>query len=151
MAADYTVVSQRATVQVLAANQVISVEEVGFSTKPSGVYAQVYVPIAEWKADHGQPYISALAQGIENLISGGLADSGTFAQDIDPSTELLADFIDFTVSYTPPNGLLPMTTVARVPVTLLGIDTGFGSFLEGGTAADILRAAYDALVATAEL
>lgn len=149
MASNFTVVSQRSTVQVLAANQVIKVEEVGFATKPSGVYAQVYVPWAEWEADHGTPYISALATGIEDLIAGGLADGGAFVQDIDPSTGLLTDYIDFTVSYSPSGVALPMTTTVRVPVTLLGVDTGFGGFLSGGSATDMLRAAYDALVATA--
>jgi hypothetical protein len=151
MAASYTVVSQRKTVQQLAGNQVIDVEEVGFVTIPTGIYAQVYVPYQEWLANRGAQYIDALATGIENLIAGGLADSGSFAQDIDPNTDLLADFIDFRVSYTPPTPLLAMTTDVRIPVSLLGVDTGFGSFISGGTAADQLRAAYDELAATAEL
>jgi len=150
MADNYTVVSQRRTVQVLSPQEVIDVEEVGFITKPSGVYAQREVPLAAWSAEGAAAWIGPLATAIEGLISGGLATSASFVQDVDDSG-LLTDYVEFVVTYTPTDGLgLPMSTFVRVPVNALTLDTQFGTFL-GTSPADQLRAAYDALVATAGL
>jgi hypothetical protein len=150
MAASYTVVSQRRTVQVLSQTQVADVEEVGFITHPTGIYSQREVPIQAWQTDGAGPWIGTLADAIEGLISGGLATGAVFVQDVDASG-LIADFMDFTVSYTPPGGIgLPMTSIVRVPINALTLDTSFGSFT-GTSPADMLSAAHDALVYTAGL
>lgn len=150
MATDYTVVSQRRTVQVLSQTQVADVEEVGFISHPSGTYAQREVPYISWLASGSDAWIEPLAAAIEGLFSGGLASAASFVQDVD-TNGLIADFLDFTVTYQPTGGLgLPMSTEVRIPVTALTLDTQFGSFL-GTSPADQLRAAYDALVATANL
>lgn len=151
MAAGYTVVSQSKTVQVLSANQVIDVEEVGFVTSPSGVYAQRLVPFAAWAAQGAAAWIAPLAQAIEDLIAGGLAIGGQFVQDVDPVSQLLADFVEFTVAYDPGGGVLPMTTQVRVSVEALTADSAFGAFVPGLDPAKQLRDAYDALAATAAL
>src|SRR5438105_894784 len=110
MAQNYDVVSQRRTVQVLGQSQVADVMEVGFVTKPSGVYAQREVPYASWAALGAGSWIDTLAVAIEGLMAGGLASGATFVQDVD-STGLLADFIDFTVVYIDPTGAgLPQQT-----------------------------------------
>jgi hypothetical protein len=159
MADNYQVVSQRESVQVLSQTQVADVEIVGFVTKPSGIYAERVVPLAAWQAQGAASWIEPLASAIEGLISGGLASSGTFVQDVDASG-LLADFIDFTVSYTPSDGgVLQMTTEVRIPVNALTIDQSFGGALAtyfGGSSstldpAQALRDAYDTLQATAGL
>jgi hypothetical protein len=160
VADNYTVVSQRRTVQVLSPTQVADVEEVGFVTHPTGIYAQREVPYQAWAAEGAGSWIGTLATAIENLISGGLATTAMFVQDVD-TTGLLTDYLDFTVSYTPSSGPgLPMTTTVRVPVNALTQDQSFGGAIDtyfGGSAspttdpAQALRDAYDALQATAGL
>lgn len=136
--------------QVLSPQQVIDVEEVGFITSPSGIYAQREVPYTAWSQEGADAWIAPLATAIEDLISGGLASSASFVQDVDDSG-LLTDYIEFTVTYTPNTGLgLPMSTFVRIPVNALTLDTQFGTFT-GTSPADQLSAAYQALVATAGL
>lgn len=150
MADNFQVVSQRRTVQILSATEVIDVEEVGFVTKPSGVYAQREVPIAAWASEGAGAWIEPLAAAIEGLISGGLASGATFVQSVD-DTGLLTNAIAFVVTYTPPSGIPgPMQTTVEIPVNALTLDTSFGTFT-GTSPADRLDAAFQALVYTANL
>lgn len=155
--ADYTVVSQRPTVQVLSGNQVADVQEVGFVTSPSGVYGQRYVPQAAWLAEGAAAWIGPLADAIENLISGGLASFMTWVQDVDPVTGLLTDYYDVTVEYDPGDGRPVQTGSVRIQLNLLTLDTQFGSFLTSGPGGatqdpvEAVRQAYDALRYTANL
>jgi len=148
MAANYTNVTARRTVQVLGPTEVIDVEEVGFYTIPTNIYAQVEVPYQAWLSEGPAAWVEPLATAIEGMISGGLATGGTFVQDVDASG-LLTDYIEFTVTYTPTTGLgLPFTTAVDVPVAALTLDTGLGAYT-GTSAADLVSAAYNQLVATA--
>lgn len=152
MAANYRVVSQTPSVQVLSANEVIDTMEVGFVTAPSGVYAQRSVPRSAWKDGGAGAWIGPLATSIENLISGGLASGAVFVQDVDASSGLLKDAMQFTVLYdAPPPAVAPMTTTVTIPVDMLTLDTQFGGFVEGADPAQTLRDAYDELVHTANL
>lgn len=154
MADSYQVVSQRETVQVLSQTQVLDVEEVGFVTKPHGIYAQREVPLAAWAAEGAGAWIEPLATAIEGLMQTSAATFATFVQDVDASG-LLTDYLDVTVSYTPAGGLgIPMTTVVRIPINAFTVDTQFGipfgtdTFV---TPADAVASAYNALIATANL
>jgi hypothetical protein len=148
MAGNYRNVVARPSIRVLSETQVIDTEEVGFVTIPSGVYAQREVPRTAWLAEGAAAWVGPLATAIENLMAGGLATSASFVQDVDDSG-LIADYLDFLVSYTPPGGLgFTLTATVRINVNALTLDIGFGSFV-GGDPAQQLRDAYDRLVATA--
>lgn len=152
MADSYVVTSQEPSVQVLGPNEVLNTETVGFITKPSGVRAYREVPRTAWDAGGAAAWIAPLATAIEDLISSGAATGASFVQDIDPATGLLTDGIEFVVSYTPPPPAIgPMTATVVIPVNRLTLDTQFGAFIEGGSPADQLGAAYDQLRATANL
>jgi hypothetical protein len=158
MADNYVTGPTTSTVQVLSPTQVIEVEYVPFVTKPSAVSAWRYVPIDAWTAEGASAWIEPLASAIEALISGGLASYAVMIEDVDPTTNLLTDYLEVTVSYASPSGFTS-TTVVDVPATLLTLDTGFFGVLSGGpggagglqSPADMLRAAYDQLEATANL
>lgn len=143
------------TVKVLSASTVVDVERVPFVTKPSGVEGWRYVPYEAWLAQGAAPWIGPLAQAIEDLISGGLASYAVMVEDIDPATNLLTDFVQCTVTYDSPSGGFTSSTTVDVPVNLLTVDTSFfgsiGGIGAGPSPADMLRAAYDQLVATANL
>ena len=155
MADNYVTGPASRTIRVLSPTAVADVERVPFVTKPSGVSAWRYVPYDSWLAQGADPWIGPLATAIEGLISGGLASYGAMIEDVDPATNLIADFVQFTVAYTSPDGSFTSTTTVDVPVNLLTLDTGFfGNF--GGVSnlaspADMLRAAYDRLAQTAAL
>jgi hypothetical protein len=146
------------TVQVLSATEVADVERVPFVTTPSGVSGWRYVPYQAFIAEGVDTWIGPLAQAIEDLFSGGLASYATMIEDIDPTTNLLADYLQVTVSYTPPRGGYTSTTSVDIPVNLLTLDTGFFGVLATGSSgatlqspAAMLGAAYDRLVQTAGL
>jgi len=151
MAGNYVVTDQpRRTVKVISQTEALDVQQVDFQTLPSGVQATAYVPYPQWLAQGAATTLDPLASAIEDLIAGGLADSGWGSQDVDEQG-LIVDSITFVVTYTDPrNGLVSSTTV-DVPYDVLTADTALGGALKGGSAADRLRAAYDALVATAGL
>jgi hypothetical protein len=149
MAASYIVVSQTPGVQVLGPTQVMDVETVGITTLPTGIYLEYPIDRASWQADHGTQLLSAIAEAVEGIIDAGLAVDGSYVQDLRPSG-LLADYIDFIVEYTPPDGVRPtMTAEARVPIGALIAGVDPFTFNLAGNPRDILIATFDALVATA--
>ena len=155
MASNYVTGPTSRTIQVLSPTQTLDVERVPFTTRPSGVSGWRYVPLDAWLAQGADAWIAPLATAIEDLISGGLASYAVMIEDVDPSTNLLVDYVEFTVAYTSPDGSFTSTTRVDVPVNLLTLDTGFFGSIggTGGTAspADMLKAAYDQLAATAAL
>lgn len=159
MAGSFVVVSQASATQVLGPNQVIDIERVGFVTKPSGVYAERMVPRDAWQQQGSAAWIAPLADAIENMISGGLATSASWVQDIDPGTGLLVDAIEFVVTYDPQDGRPIQEALATVPVSALTLDTQFGGVLAtyfGGSSGGLdpqqtVSDVYNALVATTNL
>lgn len=148
--ATYSIITERRTVQVLSQTQAVDVQEVGFYSYPSGTYAQVVVPIAAWRANGPAAWVQPLADAIEGLIPGSGATSATFAQEADDS-RLLADFLDFTVTYTPTTGLgLPLSTVVRVPIGYLTLDQAIAT-AGGLSPAEMIGDAYRRLVDDAGL
>lgn len=150
MASNYVIGPEQRTVQVVSPTQVVDVQQVGFTTSPSGVYCQVVVPWAAWQLSGAAGWVEPLAAAIEGLVGQFGTTGATFAQDVDASG-LIADFLDFVVSYTPTTGLgLPLTTVVRIPVAYLTLDPAIA--VAGGLApAELLQKAYDRLVADAGL
>jgi len=148
--ATYSIVTERRTVQVLSQTQVVDVQEVGFFSEPSNTYCQVVVPVLAWAANGPAAWVQPLADAIEGLIPGSGATSASFVQDVD-SSNLIADFLDFTVTYTPTTGFgLPLSTVVRVPIAYLTLDPAIAT--AGGLApAEIIGKAYARLVADAGL
>lgn len=134
MAEQYTPLGSHRDIQVLSPSAVIDVERVAGVTVPSGVYFERVVPLTIFGTDAATAYVSELAAAIEQRISGGLADSASFAQQVDPSG-LVVDVIEFVVSIAgPPEGGGTFSTTVTVPVNLLtgglggqgsGVDTLF--------------------------
>lgn len=152
MADTYQVISQVPSVQVLSPSEVVDTMEVGFVTIPSGVYAQRSVPRAAWSTGGSAAWVGPLASAIEGLFSGGLASGATFVQDVDPGTGLLADAIEFIVTYTPPPpGIGTSSATVTIPVNHLTLDTSFGGFVTGSDPAQLLSDAYNQLVSTFNL
>lgn len=114
---NYTVVSQRQTVQQLSSGSVVDVEAVGFQTSPHNVYCEVLVPILDWQNGNSATYINPVATAIESLMSSQPVSSASFTQDVDPATNLLADYVSFIVYVTPPGTLAAMTATVRVLVS----------------------------------
>lgn len=141
---NYTVVSQRHTVQQLSSGNVIDVESVGFQTKPHGVYCEVLVPFTDWQAGNSATYINPVATAIETIMGGQPVASASFTQDVDTTSNLLANFVDFIVVYTAPGGIAAMTTTVRVSVTSLTQGAA-------GLPTQQIQAAYASLQRTAGL
>ena len=141
---NFTVVSQRQTVQQLSSGSVIDVESVGFQTSPHNVYCEVLVPIADWQAGNSATYINPVATAIETLMSGQPVSSASFTQDVDPATNLLADFVSFVVYFAAPGAIAPMTSTVRVLVS----DLANGA---AGVPTALIQAAASSLQHTAGL
>lgn len=151
MAGSFTVVSQTPDVQVLSPTQVLDVERVGFVTHPTGIYAEVPVFRQAWLQESQEANLAAYADAIEGLIANGLATDGSYANDLD-ANGLLVDYIDFVVTYVPPNPLIPpMTATVRIPLGTLGAsgDPWFGQL--PGSPDSLIGAAWQRLQETANL
>lgn len=151
MANSFIVVSQNPEVQVLGPTEVIDVQKVGIRTKPTGMYLEYPVPRVIWPSDGGLQILESLASGAEQMISEGLAVSGSYVNDLDASG-LLVDYVEFTVQLRDAAGrLLPQTTMARVPEELFIAGADPFAFGLIGDAVAILQAAHDNLAKTAAL
>lgn len=149
MADSYQTVSSRKTVKVISQTQSVDVQEVGIYTKPSGVYMVVLVPLSAWNAGNAGDYLTPPASIVEGLIGEGLVTTGTYVQAID-SANLLAGFMDLTVSYTPTGGIsLPFTTVVRIPMTAFVSREAYSDYAATPPHKDPIVTAYNQLVATA--
>lgn len=151
MAGSFSVVSQIRTVQVLGPTQVLDVEQVGFVTHPTGIYAEFPVPLVTWRQGGAGTLIGPLSEAIENLIAGSAATGASYLQDIDESG-LLVDFLDVIVEYVPPDGTRPpMTTSVPIPLEAF-LAAGDVWFAQSGVSpAQLVDEAYQALAATAGL
>ena len=119
MAKNYTPIGSHRDIQVLGPTQVIDIERVIGATLPHGVYFERTVPLTIFGTAAADDYVNELADAIEQRLSGGLADSATFVQDVDASG-LLTDLISFTVSIVgPPPVSGTFATTVDVPVNLL--------------------------------
>ncbi len=162
MAEFYTVVGSQTATKVLSQTASQKVEAVQLYTKPSSVYMIVNVPYPSWVAGKANTYLEPPVLLTEQLLGNDTGvDLGTaepnssdaaFVQDTDAS-HLLADYMDFTVSYQPTTGIaLPFTTVVRIPMTSLASFDAFSQPISGGkTAQQLLTEAHTRLVNLAGL
>ncbi len=120
MAAQYTVVSQNRTVQVLSQSQVNDVMEVGAVTIPHGVYYQVEVPYPDWLAGYSDFALSGQAAFIEGAFAEPYVVGAASAQDVDPASGLLVNYVDFTLRIASPAGTSGVQqTTARINPSVL--------------------------------
>jgi hypothetical protein len=149
VADSYVMAGGERTIQVLGPTFVQDVQYQGAKTKPSGVYFAFPIPIPQWKADSGDSILGTIASQIEQMISEKLAVGGEYVNTTD-ANGLLADYMDFIVEYTPPNGFQPpLSTRVRIPLDALlaSIDPFFTGL--PGSPVSLLSAAYDQLAAAA--
>lgn len=156
MAQYWDVVDSYTTTKVISQTQSVKVEAVALYTKPSRVYMRVIVPFTAYQAGKTADYLEPPVLLTEQLMGNDLGVGGTvvpyvtaarFVQDTDKS-RLLADFMVFTVSYTPDNTFgLPFTEDVTVPMTALETFDAFSQPIDGGkTAQELILAAHARLV-----
>lgn len=146
---NYQVISSRQVPHVLSQVESVDAQAVSILTKPSGIYTVVLVPLNQWQAGHEQAYLDPPAQLLEQLLQGGIVTRAVYVQSTDTS-ELLAGFMQVTVSYTPPTGLsIPLTTKVLVPMTALVSFDAFGAYSTSAGGQDPILLAYNQLKATA--
>ena len=145
----YTLLNSVDSVQVYGPDLVSETLVCTILSGPSGSTLLRTVPSAEFESDQGQGLLSSLSDAVEQTLQAGTATAAVGNQRVDPSG-LLADYVDFTVTYRPPTPVPgEITAVVSIPVNMLTADTSFGSFLSGGSAADQIQATYDRLKAMA--
>lgn len=149
MASNYRTAGSVPWVQVVSQTQVVPVQRVNIYTIPHASYIVVNVPANEWAAGRQDKYLHPVAAVVEQIWADGFISGTQFVQDTDPSTQLLADFLNFVVSYTPAGGLaIPYTTVVRVPVPALSSELAFTSSTSGMPYGEQIAHAYNQLVLT---
>ena len=156
MAQYWDVVDSYTTTKVISQTQSVKVEAVALYTKPSRIYMRVIVPFAAYEAGKTSSYLEPPVLLTEQLMGNDLGVPGDvttyvtaarFVQDTD-KTRLLADFMVFTVSYTPDNQYgLPLTEDVTVPMTALETFAAFSEPIDGGkTAQQLILEAHARLV-----
>ena len=116
---------------------------------PSGSTLVRTVPLTEFQADAGQGILSSLSNAVENILQAGVATAAVGNQRVDTSG-LLADYVDFTVTYVPsPPVPGSITTVVQVPVNVLTADTSLLGGSGASSAPDLINEAYQKLAAMA--
>ena len=115
---------------------------VNFQSTPSGSVLVRWISRDDFTSDRGKALQDSLGAAVENILQDGMAVDATGVQTIDNSG-FIADNVDFTVRYVPTYPSLGgASSTVRVPVSVLVADTQFGSFLEGGSAPDMIAAEY---------
>jgi hypothetical protein len=138
-----------ATVQVLSQTEVADVQRVRGYSKPTGIYLAVNVPRRAWQAGNDETYTEPPAGIIEGLIGEGLISGAVFVQASDENN-LLADAVDFIVSYDPPGAdTLPFTTTVRIPMTALASRSAYTNYSATAPHVHPIVTAYNRLVDTA--
>lgn len=118
-------------------------------TTPRGAIVLRAIPQADFEADRGKALLTSLANAVEQQLEAGTAIAASGYQGVD-AAGLLVDYVRFTVGYTPEGGTPgEITADVDVPVNVLTADTQFGSFLEGGSAAERIADTYARLQAMA--
>lgn len=145
----YRLLSSSDTVIVYSPTTVTDALACTIVTTPSGAIVIRTVPRADFENDRGKALLTSLSNAVEQELDAGTAIAASGFQGIDPAG-LLADYVRFTVGYTPEGGTPgEITADVDVPVNVLTADTQFGSFLEGGSAAERIADTYSRLAAMA--
>lgn len=145
----YQTIDSVDVVQVFSPTLVSDALLVTIQSYPSGSVLIRTVPQDIFTAGGTSPILASLSSAVETILQGGLATAAQGTQGIDDSG-LIFDAVDFTVTYTPESPIPgTLTATVQVAVDALTADTGFGSFLTGGSAEDQIQATYDRLAAMA--
>ena len=145
----YVLLDSLPTVQVFSPSLVSQGLLCTIGSSPSGSTLIRTVPQASFQADQGAGLLSSLSDAVEAILQEGIATAAAGVQGIDASN-LLYDAVLFTVTYVPPSPIPgEITGSVEIPVTSITADTQFGSFLQGGNAADLILAEYNRLKALA--
>jgi hypothetical protein len=144
------VIDSYTDVQVKSQTDTRKVQVAEFETIKYGVRAQRAIPYDQWISDPAHLELDQTAQAIEQPIDSGLAVAAQGVEDLD-AFGLTVYLIEYLVQAPAPNPLAnPLTATVLIPIDSLTFDVGFGSFLQGGTPTEALKAAYDALVTTGQ-
>lgn len=145
----YVLLDSLPTVQVFSSSLVSQGLLCTIQSAPSGSVLIRTVPQASFQQDQGAGLLNSLADAVENILSEGVATAASGVQGIDASN-LLYDAVLFTVTFVPSQPIPgEITGSVEVPVLNITADTQFGSFLQGGSAADAIDAEYQRLKALA--
>lgn len=151
MAGSFNVVSANAEPLVLSPKQVLDVMKVGFVTQPTGIYAEVPVPLQAWLQEGEEPNIGPYAETIEGLIANTAAVDADYRNDLDRKG-LLVDFLDFIVEYRPPGRIgEPLETRVEVTLGSLGASSDPWFARLAASPESLINKAYQRLVETAGL
>lgn len=156
MAKYWDIVDSYTTTKVISQTQSVKVEAVALYTKPSRVYMRVIVPFTAYQEGKTASYLEPPVLLTEQLMGNDLGVPGEVVpyvtaarqvQDTDKA-RLLADFMVFTVSYTPDNQFaLPLTEDVTIPMTSLETFAAYSEPIDGGqTAQQLILAAHARLV-----
>lgn len=91
--ADYYTTDSYRTVQVLAPNTALEVEEVGFNVLPANIYARVAIPRDDWLAGDYDKYLGPMADGIASVAEDDRVAALYFEQDVSPSGLLIDNMV----------------------------------------------------------
>lgn len=120
--AGYTLIASSSTRQVLSQTATQDAVLATIQTDQSEVIATTVVSRVSFDANQSAEELTALAENIEQIMSGGKAVGGTGTSDLD-NNGLTEYFVTFTVGYNPPGAPPGQVTVdVAVPVGLLEVD-----------------------------
>ena len=145
----YVLLDSLPTVQVFSPTLVSQALVCTIQSAPSGSVLLRTIPQTSFQADQGAGLLESLSDAVENILHEGIATGAAGTQGLDESN-LLYDAVLFTVTYIPP-APIPGEIIGSVEIPVLNItaDAGFGGFIQGGSAADIINAEYQRLKALA--
>ena len=146
----YRLLNSVDSVQVYGPDLVAETLVCTFQTFPSGAVLVRVVPQSAFVAGNGGPLVASLSEAVEQIIQAGTATGATGNMRLD-ANELLVDYVDFTVTYTPPNAVPgEITTVVPIPVQIVTADTSLLGGSSGvASAPELLNEAYQRLAAMA--
>jgi hypothetical protein len=136
MATYYDALSSQSSIQVLSPTVTLPVVNTVLRTKPHGVIFEYWLAKADFDAGTAGGLLEQVASDVEQIMAGEPVIAGVGGAQLD-SSGLLAQYITFTVAYTPPGSTTgPLTADVDVPVTDFGQDVlgGVNAGLEDAAA-----------------
>lgn len=139
----------RPTVQVYSPTLAEEAELVTFTSTPSGSTLIRTIAQADFDADRGKALIDSLSDAVESILQEGIATGASGSQGVDDQG-FIFDAVTFTVEYVPQR-TIPGRLIANVqiPVSVLTLDTQFGSLDTLTTAPEMILNEYNRLKALA--
>lgn len=120
-----TIQGSTRTVQVISSSQVNDVMEIAATSIPHGVFFQKVVPYAAWLDQTYEFVVDGIGEFIEGAFAEPYVVGAAYIQDVNPTTGLLDDALDFTLQVPTPAGKMgPFQATQRIFYNVLpfGID-----------------------------